>query len=106
MIRNFQEHAANERTFLAWVRTAIAVIGFGVAIGRLGNHTPSPWTEVALFITGGVVVLLSYLRMRTKQREIDISKEYTAEEQPADLLLLALVCSMFALMAFFTLHLV
>ena len=106
MIRNFQEHAANERTFLAWVRTAIAVVGFGVGIGRLGHHPPSPWSEVALFVTGGVVVLLSYLRLRTKQREIDTEGEFIAEERPFDLLLLALVCSMFALMAFFTLHLV
>jgi hypothetical protein len=26
MIRGYSDHAANERTFLAWVRTAIAVI--------------------------------------------------------------------------------
>jgi hypothetical protein len=26
VIRNYSDHAANERTFLAWVRTAIAVI--------------------------------------------------------------------------------
>lgn len=106
MIRNFQEHADNERTFLAWIRTAIAVVGFGVAIGRLGHHSPSPWSEVALFVTGGVVVLLSYLRLRTKQRQIDTEGEFAVEERPFDLLLLALVCSMFALMAFFTLHLV
>jgi putative membrane protein len=29
MIRNFSDHSANERTFLAWVRTAIAVMAFG-----------------------------------------------------------------------------
>jgi putative membrane protein len=26
MIRGYSDHAANERTFLAWVRTGIAVI--------------------------------------------------------------------------------
>lgn len=31
-----REHQANERTFLAWVRTAIALIGFGLAIARFG----------------------------------------------------------------------
>jgi putative membrane protein len=30
------DHLANERTFLAWVRTAIAVIIFGFAVGRFG----------------------------------------------------------------------
>ena len=29
MIRGYSDHAANERTFLAWVRTGIAVIAFG-----------------------------------------------------------------------------
>lgn len=29
-----REHQANERTFLAWMRTSIALIGFGFAIAR------------------------------------------------------------------------
>ena len=49
MIRNFRDHAANERTFLAWVRTAIAVMAFGFLIERfdlllkaagLSSHAP------------------------------------------------------------------
>ena len=28
------DHLANERTFLAWVRTGVAVVVFGFAIGR------------------------------------------------------------------------
>ena len=34
MIRGYSDHAANERTFLAWVRTAIAVIAFGFVIEK------------------------------------------------------------------------
>jgi putative membrane protein len=34
MIRNYSDHAANERTFLAWIRTGIAVIAFGFVIER------------------------------------------------------------------------
>jgi putative membrane protein len=33
-IRNFTDHAANERTFLAWVRTALAVVAFGFLVER------------------------------------------------------------------------
>ena len=29
-----RDHLANERTFLAWVRTGAAIIVFGFAIGR------------------------------------------------------------------------
>ncbi len=34
MIQNFSDHAANERTFLAWVRTAIAIMAFGFLVAR------------------------------------------------------------------------
>jgi putative membrane protein len=34
MIKNFNDHAANERTFLAWVRTAITVMAFGFLVER------------------------------------------------------------------------
>ena len=34
MIENFRDHAANERTYLAWIRTAIALMGFGFVIEK------------------------------------------------------------------------
>jgi putative membrane protein len=34
MISGFSDHAANERTFLAWVRTGIAVVAFGFVIEK------------------------------------------------------------------------
>lgn len=30
-----RDHLANERTFLAWIRTALAVIGLGVLVAKL-----------------------------------------------------------------------
>jgi putative membrane protein len=34
MIRSYSDHAANERTFLAWVRTGIAVIALGFVVEK------------------------------------------------------------------------
>ena len=34
MVKHYNDHAANERTFLAWVRTSIAVMAFGFVIER------------------------------------------------------------------------
>jgi putative membrane protein len=34
MIPGYSDHAANEQTFLAWVRTGIAVIAFGFVIEK------------------------------------------------------------------------
>ncbi len=34
MIHGYSDHAANERTYLAWVRTGIAVIAFGFVVEK------------------------------------------------------------------------
>ena len=34
MIERYSDHAANERTFLAWVRTAIAIMAFGFVVEK------------------------------------------------------------------------
>ncbi|MGC2409594.1 MAG: DUF202 domain-containing protein [Methyloceanibacter sp.] len=34
MIQKYSDHAANERTFLAWIRTRIAVIAFGFVVEK------------------------------------------------------------------------
>ena len=34
MINRFKDHAANERTYLAWIRTAIAVMAFGFIVEK------------------------------------------------------------------------
>ena len=34
MIRNFSDYSANERTFLGWVRTSIAVMAFGFLVEK------------------------------------------------------------------------
>lgn len=33
-IARYSDHAANERTFLAWVRTGIAIMAFGFLVER------------------------------------------------------------------------
>jgi putative membrane protein len=35
MIANYTNHAANERTFLAWIRTGLAVVAFGFFLVKL-----------------------------------------------------------------------
>jgi putative membrane protein len=62
-----RDHLANERTYLAWMRTAIALMGFGVVIVRLRNFFPpqayrpgNGWKLGLLFsLVGLVTVLLS-----------------------------------------------
>jgi putative membrane protein len=61
---NVRDHLANERTFLAWVRTAIALLGFGVLIAKLrfleiAPHAGVHSTRLGLAFAGvGVLTLL------------------------------------------------
>jgi putative membrane protein len=46
-----REHQANERTFLAWMRTSIALIGFGFALARFGLFLRELETAVSKEVT-------------------------------------------------------
>ncbi|WP_375787015.1 YidH family protein [Bradyrhizobium sp. Pha-3] len=50
MIRSYSDHSANERTFLAWVRTGLSVIAFGVVVKK---------GSVLATVTAGASVALS-----------------------------------------------
>lgn len=58
-----RDHLANERTYLAWMRTAIALMGFGVVIARIRIFQPpmmpTPGNGWKLGLTFAVVGLIS-----------------------------------------------
>jgi len=81
-----RDHLANERTFLAWVRTGVAGVVFGFAIGRFaiairqwmqiqGRVAPSTglsvWFGTAAMIAGVVVCLAGLVRYRRTREQID-----------------------------------
>ena len=64
---------ANERTFLAWNRTALALVVAGLGIVQLLPPFPRvPWGRhalgVPLIVLGAVVSVTAYLEWRTTQR--------------------------------------
>lgn len=63
---------ANERTFLGWIRTALALIAGGVALAQfvpgLGSPALVRVLAVALIAAGGAFSLLAVLRWNTVQR--------------------------------------
>ena len=104
MIPRYADHSANERTFLAWVRTVIAIEGFGIAAARIGGASTQLWTEAALLAAGGVVILLAFLRMRVIRKRIDSPDPIDDQAPLADALLLLLVAALMALIAAFGFH--
>jgi putative membrane protein len=104
MILNYADHSTNERTFLAWVTTAISIVGCGMAAARLGSGQVHIWSEVLMLVAGAIVVLLAFLRMRRVRGRIAASETLDDDAIPTDTLLLLLVASLFALLAAFALH--
>ena len=104
MIVNFETHASNERTFLSWVRTAVAVVGFGLAAARLGEKTVPLWSSYLLFGAGAAVVIIAWLRMRHVRKRIDLMESLPDDDGPAEAFLLLLVMALFVLLGSFAVH--
>ena len=75
-----RDHLANERTYLAWMRTAIALLGFGVLIVRLRilqpPFVPQPpgtgWKLGLVFsLVGLITIWFSAQRYFTIRRNIE-----------------------------------
>jgi putative membrane protein len=66
---------ANERTFLAWSRTALALVAAGLAIVQLLPPFPGvPWGRhiigTPLILLGSAVAVISYLEWNGNQRAL------------------------------------
>ena len=53
-----RDHLAKERTFLAWVRTALGVIGLGVVLEKLVGAGPLTAVAGAVLILYGATMLV------------------------------------------------
>jgi putative membrane protein len=62
---------ANERTFLAWIRTALAVLAGGIALTQLGHDsTAESVVGMVVIILGGFMASVGYLRFKAADRAI------------------------------------
>ena len=83
---------ANERTFLAWSRTALALIVGGLAIVQLLPPFPGvPWGRhiigTPLVALGAAVAVMSYLEWQANQRALRRDKPVGRSRLPAILAL-------------------
>ncbi len=88
------DHLANERTFLAWVRSALGISAFGFVIIKFSvflsrinlliddssskdaiippaNQHIANLTGILMISFGGILLLLSYLRFNTVKKELE-----------------------------------
>ncbi len=73
---------ANERTLLAWLRTALALVAAGVAIVALSDLISPPWladvTASTAFLGGGVTALLGYVQWQRVERALRLRQPLPA----------------------------
>lgn len=86
---NATEHLANERTFLAWMRTSIGIMAFGFVVVKfslfvkqitliLGKENVihskgySGIVGIILVAVGTVTAVLSYIRYRRSEKQITL----------------------------------
>lgn len=102
---NPSDHLANERTFLAWIRTSIALMGFGFVIVKfalfirqvsiaLGDKISTPprgysaIIGVVMVAFGAIMATLAYFRYRNIEKQLNNSNYF-----PSKLLSLLLTVS-------------
>ena len=114
MIRDYRDHAANERTFLAWVRTGLAVIAFGFLIEKFNlfllTMASAALTDVGhrsvlarlaggvgrydglvLIFGGAGVVMLATARFVRTTRLLDDTQTHSASSVRTELILSAVL---------------
>jgi len=85
-INRARDHLSNERTFLAWIRTGVATIVFGFAVGRFSialqellqfekkpGTTPglTAWLGMISIVAGVLLILSGLVRYRKTRVQID-----------------------------------
>ena len=119
MIRDYSDHAANERTFLAWVRTGIAVTAFGFVIEKfnlfiltvansIAAETPhrmqleklsgplGRYDGLALMFGGIALIILATSRFVRTTHLLEDAQMHSAKSVRAELILSAVVVLLLA----------
>lgn len=122
-ILNRQVHMANERTFLAWIRTGIGVMAFGFVVVKFAlfvrqmslvllsqslvqttlpsSHGLSAVLGIMLVALGALMSLLGFIRYKKVERQID-EETY----QPTSVIDMLLTLSVLAVGIFLVIYLI
>lgn len=105
---NASDHLANERTFLAWIRTSVAIMGFGFVVVKFAlfikqislvltsKQTILPGkgysTQIGILLVGvgAFMALYSYLRYRSTEKQL-LNKSYKPSILPSLILTMAIL---------------
>ncbi len=108
MIKHYTDHSANERTYLAWIRTSITIMAFGFLIekfdifvsymgkkvGDEGHFQPSLSVEIVglgLFLVGVLIVIAATVRFFTYKKSIESDELIPYSVKKTNILLSTLI---------------
>jgi len=87
--KKVSDHLANERTFLAWIRTSLGIMGFGFVVVKFSlfirqielvlktgavtgsHHGYSGVVGVSIVIIGALTVVLAFFKYRKTNKQIE-----------------------------------
>jgi len=114
MIKKYTDHAANERTYLAWIRTSIAIMAFGFLIEKFELYLafislsmddankiePSLFTQLiglSLFLVGILIIIASTVKFYIYKKDIDSEElvSYGSKKITAALSVLIILMAIF-----------
>jgi putative membrane protein len=122
MIERYSDHAANERTFLAWVRTAIAIMAFGFLVQkfdlflrmagqtlairplRSGSQLVGTTAGLLLIVLGGAMMAFSVIRFRKTTLAIDAEEIRPGPGTRLDLTLVAMLILLGGILFFYLIY--
>jgi putative membrane protein len=107
-IANPSDHLANERTFLAWIRTSVAIMGFGFVVVKfalfikqisfvitdkqavLPAKGHSNEIGILLVALGALMAIYAYVRYRVTEKQL-VSKTYRPSFLPSLILTIVIL---------------
>ena len=114
MIKKYTDHAANERTYLAWVRTSIAIMAFGFLIEKFELYIAFIGTSLddtqklqpslsaqlvglSLFLVGILIIIVSTAKFYIYKKDIDSEDvvSYGSKKITAALSILIIIMAVF-----------
>ncbi len=115
MIKQYRDHTANERTYLAWIRTAVTIMAFGILVEKIDLFflyvgkkigyedlfQPSLAAELiglGLFLVGIIIIAIATIRFFLHQKTIDLDESLPYHNKAINILFSGLMILMTAIL--------